>query len=604
MLLKKIQILWIMALLTLIANGQGVKKNYPDADAVYLNLTKTYVLNKDGSMLLSVDKRQKLLTHRAFQSLYGETRISYNPHFQKVVINSAFTENSQHEIIMTPANGFNEVLPGFSNNILAFSHLREMVVTHTGLEQGAVINCNYSLETESGILPWLMGNEEIQNECPIEKLSIIVKVPSGMVLHSILLNTSCKPKIEKGKELDVYTWQFNDLPQRNRELLSSNCQELPRLLFTTQTDNLSVIKWLSDRDHFGSTAGTEIKKYVDQKIAGSTTPMLKIMNIQEIVVKELNTTSIPAMLLAFQVRTPDQVWQSNAGTLMEKCLLLSAILNAEGVPSEVVLVVPECLRAENSPFLIAAEPVVKISTEKEGTIFLSADKLNGNSFELFNNHQFIISESDNKNLNSGGNTGKIEVNGRVTLDKDGRFKGDLTGNFANRCNPYFDLERNSGQTTKLLTGLTGRAEQSSQALSLLKFNEDKENGAIARGNIRFLDIIESENGIASYHLNPLPSKRSTTLDLGFPLSESYHYFYTVPEGYKLANPVRIELKKQDIGKLSIMIEQQGQTIEIKRELELSKSSFSREEYLSFRELLAVWFTAKYRQLMLKTEQPN
>ena len=94
---KKILIIWVLISLTCFSYGQSSKKNYTDADAVYLSLTKTFVLNKDGSMVTTVDKRQKLLTHRAFQSLYGETRITYNPNFQKIVVQKAFTENATHE---------------------------------------------------------------------------------------------------------------------------------------------------------------------------------------------------------------------------------------------------------------------------------------------------------------------------------------------------------------------------------------------------------------------------------------------------------------------------------------------------------------------------
>lgn len=50
-------------------NNQPTAIDYPDADAVFINLTKTFVLNEDGSIVQSVEKEQKLFTYRAFQSL-------------------------------------------------------------------------------------------------------------------------------------------------------------------------------------------------------------------------------------------------------------------------------------------------------------------------------------------------------------------------------------------------------------------------------------------------------------------------------------------------------------------------------------------------------
>ena len=67
MLFKKILLFWVLISLITLTNGQPSKKVYPDADAVYLSLAKTFVLNKDGSIITTVEKRQKLLTHRAFQ---------------------------------------------------------------------------------------------------------------------------------------------------------------------------------------------------------------------------------------------------------------------------------------------------------------------------------------------------------------------------------------------------------------------------------------------------------------------------------------------------------------------------------------------------------
>ena len=45
-----------------VSYGQSSRKSYPEADAVYLNLTRTYVLNKDGSMTSAVDIRSQAVS--------------------------------------------------------------------------------------------------------------------------------------------------------------------------------------------------------------------------------------------------------------------------------------------------------------------------------------------------------------------------------------------------------------------------------------------------------------------------------------------------------------------------------------------------------------
>jgi len=573
--LKKIEIIWVFLVIFSVSYGQNSRKSYPEADAVYLNLTRTYVLNKDGSMISAVDKRQKLLTHRAFQSMYGETRINYNPKFQKIVVSKSFTENNLNEKIETPSNGYNDILPGFSNNLSVFSHLREMVVTHTGLEKGAIINCGYEVRTAAGNIPWLMGDDLLQTDCPVEKLTIQIKVPSGQSLYFKLLNDKTAPKIDRGKEFDSYTWQFKDLPQRNREILSSVCSDQPRLLFSTMTDQHDAIHWLTDQEAFKMPAGDELKRQVEQKVTGVTSPILKALKIQEIVVSGMNTTPIPATLLGYRVRTPMQVWQSNSGTALEKSCLLSALLRAEGYDAAVCLIIPGCYKEERMPFLLVAEPVVKVTTADEGLVLLSAERLNT------------------------GN--RIEVKGAFVISPLGKLNGEMTGSFSNRSNPYNELLRTGGTAATPFTGLSGKAENFRAGQSNLKFSVDKGNAILSRGNFRFLDLMESGNGISSLHLNPLPYKRSSSMDLGSGFSESYHYSFTIPDGYRLANPVDLVIDKVNIGKLTLRIKQKDNVIEVVRDLEINNSIITKEQYKDFRELTGQWFTSKYKQLVMITD---
>jgi hypothetical protein len=597
--LKKIEIIWIFLAIFSVSYGQNSRKSYSEADAVYLNLTRTYVLNKDGSMISAVDKRQKLLTHRAFQSMYGETRINYNPKFQKILVSKSFTENNLNEKIETPANGYNDILPGFSNNLSVFSHLREMVVTHTGLEKGAIINCGYEVTTSAGNIPWLMGDDLLQADCPVEKLTIQIKVPSGQSLFYKLLNDKTAPKIDRGKEFDSYTWQFNDLPQRNREILSSFCNDQPRLLFSTMTDQHAAIHWLTDQEAFKITAGDELKKQVEQKLTGVTSPILKAMKIQEIVVSELNTTPIPATLLGYKVRTPMQVWQSNSGTTLEKSCLLSALLRAEGYDAAVCLIIPDCYKEERMPFLLVAEPVVKITTIEEGWILLSAERLNTGNFDLIGSRQAIIQlTSDVKPMDIRNEGNRIDVKGAFVIGPEGKLSGDMNGSFSNRYNPYCELLRSGGSASSLFSGLSGKAENFRSGQSNMKFSVDKGNAILSRGNFRFLDLMESGNGISSLHLNPLPYRRNSSLDLGSNLSESYHYSFTIPGGYHLANPVDLVLNKANIGKLTLRIKQKDNVIEVVRDLEITNSIITKEQYKDFRELTGQWFTSKYKQLVM------
>ena len=599
--MKIIQLLWGIAFLMLFSCNTTKEKKYPEADAVYLNLAKTFTLNKDGTIVNTLEKKQKLLTYRSFQSLYGETRINYNPDFQKLVINEAFAVNAQNQTIKTPENGFNNILPGFCLDSKEYSHLREMVVTHTGLERNTVINCSYTITTEAGKIPFLMGIEELQSDCPIENLTITVKVPSGKVLNYVLMNAKMEPILERGTDFDTYTWIFTDIAQRNKEIRSAQvCDDVPTLLFSTQDDRKTPMKWALGTDLPSNSISEPVKKYIDLAIKDKTTNSEKVLKIQEIVVNELRTINVPPQLVAFRSRTPEEVWQSNSGTSYEKTRLLTSLLRAEGFNAEACLIIPDCCSDEKAPFLLISEPIVKYPGENGEIILLSPERLNAGNFDFHTAPGKIVSfGSGSKEFNTFKQEGSIAIEGQLTINPDGKIKGDLTGQLSNCFNPYFELIRNQHKCPQIVTGFTGSVGKLTANQTDIEFKAEKSDSLAVRGDFRFTVLKEAKSGIASLHLISLPFMRTTQLNLGSAINESYHFTYEVPEGFELANPAKVELSKPGIGNVSVILTQTGSTVEVTRKINILKQAISPEEYLFFKELIDKWNTQKFKQLIFK-----
>ena len=154
-------------------------------EATYNYLDKTYTLNEDGSTTLRVRSSLTYNTMSSFFSLFGETFIEYNPEFQKLTINECYTRQVDGTIITAPANAFNEVLPRHSADAPAYNHLKEMVVTHTGLELGATAFLDYTITTSADMLSGELDFTEVisQYACDVRNLSITVNLPKGKTLR-------------------------------------------------------------------------------------------------------------------------------------------------------------------------------------------------------------------------------------------------------------------------------------------------------------------------------------------------------------------------------------------------------------------------------------
>ena len=76
-------------------------------------------------------------------------------------------------------------------------NLREMVVTHTGLEKDAVIFLDYTIKTKPGFLPGFGDMFVIPESSPIKKYKISIVIPEGIKLLHGIFNYGINPALKK-----------------------------------------------------------------------------------------------------------------------------------------------------------------------------------------------------------------------------------------------------------------------------------------------------------------------------------------------------------------------------------------------------------------------
>jgi hypothetical protein len=152
-------------------------------DARFLNMEISYRLDNDGSSVMEYRHQVRLDTYLAVNRVFGETFIVYNPAFQKLEILKAETTMADGRKVAAPENAFNEVLPFAAHGFADFSGLREMVVTHTGLERGAIIDLHYRIRTRPGFFLGFTGRETLARDFPVDAYKLTLIVPSGRELR-------------------------------------------------------------------------------------------------------------------------------------------------------------------------------------------------------------------------------------------------------------------------------------------------------------------------------------------------------------------------------------------------------------------------------------
>ncbi|MFC2082374.1 DUF3857 domain-containing protein, partial [Bacteroidota bacterium] len=336
--LKIKKIIGLVSVIILLSCISSSASGNEKTDAVYLNIEHEYILNSNGSITYNYSHRVKLFTSYAVNRRFGESFIVYNPDFQKLVINKSNTTMADGSVVESPFNAFNEVLPRFANHSAAYLNLREMVVTHIGLEKNAVIDFDYTITTQNGMFPSLIGKQIIGDRVPIERMTIIVKVPKGKVLNYYLSKNEIKSVKSEDDKFDIYTWGFENIPLVEVESHQPGFEEIcPVLYFSSASPNEVIDHMIANEKslyHLSPQAHSIVKELVN----GKQNNIEKAFAVQNYLQKYVGTMSGELVYTGFKPMNADEVFKRNDGSQLDKAVLLTAMLRAAEMDAVPVMV--------------------------------------------------------------------------------------------------------------------------------------------------------------------------------------------------------------------------------------------------------------------------
>lgn len=581
-------------------------------DAGYLRLTREYTLNPDGSMDYRFTKQQKLLSYRAFQSLYGETFIAYNPAVQKLKINEVYTTMADGKKISAPANSFNEVLPGFAAGAPSFNGLREMVITHTGLERNATINLDYQIHTEKGIFPALMGNELLSEAEPVKSLVITIRIPAGQDLFYKVFNGNYIPEEKTDGTFRIYTWKIEDLAANSNEEAQQGINDrYPRLIFSTSGKREEVYSFLTNQAAFGFATTEQMQGAVNGWLADKKERFEKVLKLQEKVVNDLRLYPVSLKASLYRCRTPEQTWNENGGTPLEKAVLFVALLKHAGIDAQVVAIFRNAVADDKIGSLAEIEDfAVKVEFKDKGTWYFSVSNLNpvnlkfilpGRSFiTLVPGGKFSVTKAE-----PAGHL--VKVIGNFIVSSDPKLTGEVSLYFEGGIYPYAGLQRDKKRMKNALSGnLIGN-----DSVNLKVNTLNQENGFQTYivqsdkpfrkdSNYYYFTLPVVTSGIENWGIKTLSQKRETPYEIPSVADETYALTLTLPSAMTCFTPARNLSVSNKAGKFVWEVKTENGKVSVRRQLQLSDRVFQVSDYPDFKTLMDYWNNPWYRQLIFTT----
>jgi hypothetical protein len=606
--MKSLKILFLLNLILIIPSLKAQNENQ---DAEYIKLVKEYILHEDGSYDYHYRKEIRLLTYFSFQRLYGETFIVYNPEYQKLKINEAYTVMADGKKITAPDNAFNEVLPGFARDIAAYNHLREMVVTHTGTEKGCVITLDYTIQTAKGFLPFFFGMEEIGESAPVKDLSIIIRIPQILNLQYRMLNNRTAPEItELGGQL-TYLWNFRNVQSLPRSA-NQDPERKANLIFSAAKDMTWAYFSFVNQPAFKSSVSPEMKRRVESITKDKKNDLDIILALQEVVIDEVKWADIPLIYTGYRVRTPAEVWHSANANSLEKAILLSEMLKMANINACPVATVPVGWYSREMGNLAVFDGyLVQVNPKETGRIYLSVTQKQSQNL-IYDVLDKTLIQLDGaiesmRTFQEKPETNLLQMEAKIKMKNDKTFSGEMDLRMEGIVNPYFRLRKDSSYVKTILAGDISAAQIVKSELNQLTEGKTKAELVSSPVTLKtdyqgfiFFELPRYKNGFDSWNLNQFSGSGTTPVKLDYNLRENYKYQLEIPAEYELFTPpVDLEIKNV-LGELKIHISQAGQTVTIERSYENSHDVITSDNMDEFRSMIAAWENVNWRKIVIKS----
>ena len=601
-----------------------------ETDAVFKKIKKEHIMHTDGSIEFKYYKEVKLLTPYAFNRLYGETFVIYNPDFQKLKIHKSYTIMNDGRKVEAPKNAFNIVLPRAVSNYPAFNQMEEMVITHTGLDVGCTIYLEYSVISKPGFMTEMMSTEILSESVPVEDYEVVLTVPARRGLKYELMNSKIKPEESNDGKYRSYKWLFGKVSQRAFEQATpSSYTVAPTLSFSTANDMETALMAFNKNKALSDKLPTDLTAKVESWKKNAKTKMVLALNIQKYIVNNISSKHFPLAWNNYQVQTPTQVWNANIGNDLEKTILLAKTLQAAGFDAKVMGFIPEKLWHSTIADLGNINHFgVLVQLKGMESIVLSATKNNKKSLDLDYPSSMMLNMETGKVISLKKTKAGIYLNAQLTVDPDhqifGQMQFKLNGSSFDALALYKDTNSIARNFSNGLSfDKDKKIEASYSANSNAKFTiAIKDEGKIKKQeNYHFWKLPQMRNGIAAQHFNTLPANREFPLVVEA-IEEVYEYSITLPKSVVWAEKevlmeydesfgkMKVEVKRKD-GKIFVkksltinpvvidMMSEKGPMNVHSQKIEVYERTLSLEEYAIFRQMMIDWNSDSANELVFK-----
>lgn len=327
----------------LIADAPGAA-DYPTADVITLYAHVDVSVDADGRCTSRVHEVRRILTNWAMRRV-TDPRVGWDSSRQTLEVVTCRTYQEGGAVVDSPANALNEVTPDAVGRCAGFLDLREMVISHVGLEPGCVTELEYVVrDLEPGPAP-ASGQIFLQDRWPVLEGVVTLRGP-GLEWEVVGGEAAVHPITNETDGVSITVRDVPGLPDEGNG--AHRGDSAPSVVYAYG----SIAGAAGTMAGAAMTAGDpRLADWLDPQDESDLTQVDALQRIAELVGRNTRSVHLPGGLLSRAPRPAPEVYDAGCASRWEKTLLAATLLRDLGLEPTVVLVSQWQTVPANSPGL-------------------------------------------------------------------------------------------------------------------------------------------------------------------------------------------------------------------------------------------------------------
>jgi hypothetical protein len=310
-------------------------RQYPGENAVILSRHVNCTLDNRPFLALEQEEFIQILSTEGKR--FADFDFQYSPPGQDIRFFDCEILKPDDTLMRLDPEAIRDAASGTEGNP---GNIRRKIFSLPQAEPGAILHVHMQTRWEKFPMPHISVQVPLDAEVPLLHETFCAIVSSGDAFHFALQNiTSINPKGRQNDYGTFYTWQFENLPPRNRESLSPP-GEAPRIFLSTFPDWAAFTDWYTRICKLTDDITPAISTKAIEITRDAQTDVDKIKAVAQYVTG-LRYVAVEMGVNSFRPHTAEHVLQNQYGDCKDKANLFNTLVRAlkiDGLRADLVLV--------------------------------------------------------------------------------------------------------------------------------------------------------------------------------------------------------------------------------------------------------------------------